>query len=283
MPAAPIPITGTITTIMDEFFLRALLGGLGVAALAGPLGSFIVWRRMAFFGDTLAHSALLGVALGFVLGIDLTLGIFASCIAIALLLPVWQRQQKLPGDTLLGILSHTALSLGLVTIAFLSTLRVDLLGYLFGDILAVGWRDVAMIYAGGAVVMGLMVWLWRPLLSMTVHEEMARVEGVPVERVKLGFVLLLAITVAIAMKIIGMLLITSLLIIPAAAARSFARTPERMALYASLTGMLAVVLGLTASLRFDLPTGPAIVVAAASLFVLSLLIPAIRGGMPAKG
>ncbi|RKQ73297.1 iron chelate uptake ABC transporter family permease subunit [Oceanibaculum indicum] len=283
MPAAPIPITGTITTIMDEFFLRALLGGLGVAALAGPLGSFIVWRRMAFFGDTLAHSALLGVALGFVLGIDLTLGIFASCIAIALLLPVWQRQQKLPGDTLLGILSHTALSLGLVTIAFLSTLRVDLLGYLFGDILAVGWRDVAMIYAGGAVVMGLMVWLWRPLLSMTVHEEMARVEGVPVERVKLGFVLLLAITVAIAMKIIGMLLITSLLIIPAAAARSFARTPERMALYASLTGMLAVVLGLTASLRFDLPTGPAIVVAAASLFVLSLLIPAIRSGLPAKG
>lgn len=283
MPAAPIPITGIITTIMDEFFLRALLGGLGVAALAGPLGSFIVWRRMAFFGDTLAHSALLGVALGFVLGIDLTLGIFASCIAIALLLPVWQRQQKLPGDTLLGILSHTALSLGLVTIAFLSTLRVDLLGYLFGDILAVGWRDVAMIYAGGAVVMGLMVWLWRPLLSMTVHEEMARVEGVPVERVKLGFVLLLAITVAIAMKIIGMLLITSLLIIPAAAARSFARTPERMALYASLTGMLSVVLGLTASLRFDLPTGPAIVVAAASLFVLSLLIPAIRSGLPAKG
>ncbi|WP_086465397.1 zinc ABC transporter permease subunit ZnuB [Oceanibaculum nanhaiense] len=268
---------------MDEFFLRALLGGLGVAALAGPLGSFIVWRRMAFFGDTLAHSALLGVALGFVLGIDLTLGIFASCIAIALLLPVWQRQQKLPGDTLLGILSHTALSLGLVTIAFLSTLRVDLLGYLFGDILAVGWRDVATIYAGGAVVMGLMIWLWRPLLSMTVHEEMARVEGVPVERVKLGFVLLLAITVAIAMKIIGMLLITSLLIIPAAAARSFARTPERMALYASLIGMLAVVIGLTASLRFDLPTGPAIVVAAATLFVLSLLIPAIRGGLTAKG
>lgn len=268
---------------MDEFFLRALLGGIGVAALAGPLGSFIVWRRMAFFGDTLAHSALLGVALGFVLGIDLTLGIFASCIAIALLLPVWQRQQKLPGDTLLGILSHTALSLGLVTIAFLSTLRVDLLGYLFGDILAVGWRDVAMIYAGGAVVMGLMIWLWRPLLSMTVHEEMARVEGVPVERVKLGFVLLLAITVAIAMKIIGMLLITSLLIIPAAAARSFARTPERMALYASLIGMLAVVMGLTASLRFDLPTGPAIVVAAATLFVLSLLIPAIRGSLTAKG
>lgn len=268
---------------MDEFFVRALLGGLGVAALAGPLGSFIVWRRMAFFGDTLAHSALLGVALGFVLGIDLTLGIFASCIAIALLLPVWQRQQKLPGDTLLGILSHTALSLGLVTIAFLSTLRVDLLGYLFGDILAIGWRDVAVIYAGGAIVMGLMAWLWRPLLSMTVHEEMARVEGVPVERVKLGFVLLLAITVAIAMKIIGMLLITSLLIIPAAAARSFARTPERMALFASLIGMLAVVLGLSASLRFDLPTGPAIVVAAASLFVLSLLIPALRGGLPAKG
>ena len=258
---------------MDEFFLRALAGGIGVALLAGPLGSFIVWRRMAFFGDTLAHSALLGVALGFLLGIDLTIGIFGVCIVVALLLLAWQRQQRIAGDTLLGILSHTSLSLGLVTVAFMSTLRIDLMGYLFGDVLAVSWRDVATIYLGGAVVMGLILWLWRPLLSLTVHEELARVEGVPVERVKIGFVLLMALTVAIAMKIVGMLLITSLLIIPAAAARSLARTPEQMAVIASAIGVVSVIAGLHGSLHFDLPSGPAIVATAAGFFVVSLLAP----------
>lgn len=261
--------------MIDDFLWRALLGGVGVALVAGPLGSFVVWRRMAYFGDSLAHSALLGVALGFLLGIDLQIGVIATCVALALILVALQQQRRLATDTLLGILSHSALSLGLVAVSFAQTLRIDLMGYLFGDILAVGLTDLAWIYGGGAAALAVLVAIWRPLLAMTVHEELARAEGVPVIAIRLVFMLAIAVTIAIAMKIIGILLITSLLIIPAATARRFARTPEQMAALASLTGCLAVVGGLAASLRFDTPSGPSVVVAAAALFLLSLAAGAV--------
>jgi zinc transport system permease protein len=258
---------------MDDFIMRAILGGLGVAAIAGPLGSLVVWRRMAFFGDALAHSALLGVTLGFALGIDLTLGIALLCVLLALLLAALQRRVRVATDTLLGIFAHSTLSLGLVAIAFMDTLRVDLMAYLFGDILAVTPADLAWIYGGGAVVLGTLMLLWRELLSVTVHEELARVEGVAVDGLRFAFVLLIAITVAVAMKIVGVLLITALLIIPAAAARRFARTPEQMAILAAILGAVAVAAGISASLSFDTPAGPSIVVAAAALFALSALMP----------
>lgn len=261
--------------MIDDFLWRALLGGVGVALVAGPLGSFVVWRRMAYFGDSLAHSALLGVALGFLLGIDLQIGVIATCVALALILVALQQQRRLATDTLLGILSHSALSLGLVAVSFAPTLRIDLMGYLFGDILAVGLTDLAWIYGGGAAALAVLAAIWRPLLAMTVHEELARAEGVPVTAIRLVFMLAIAVTIAIAMKIIGILLITSLLIIPAATARRFARTPEQMAALASLTGCLAVVGGLAASLRFDTPSGPSVVVAAAALFLLGLAAGAV--------
>ena len=256
---------------VDEFLVRALLAALGVAAVAGPLGSFVVWRRMAYFGDTLSHSALLGVTLGFLLGVDPTVGIIGICAAVALLLALGQRQSVLASDTLLGILSHGALSLGLVSLAFMETLRVDLIGYLLGDVLSVTWSDIAVVYIGGASVLGILVWLWRPLLAITVHEDLARVEGVPVRRVQVAFMMIIAVTIAIAMKVVGILLITSLLIIPAAAARALSRTPEQMAVVASVAGMLAVLGGLAGSFQWDLPSGPAIVTAAGGLFALSLI------------
>ena len=256
---------------MDEFLIRALLAAIGVAVVAGPLGSFVVWRRMAYFGDTLSHSALLGVTLGFLLGADPTVGIIAVCAVVALLLALGERQRVLASDTLLGILSHSALSLGLVSLAFLETLRVDLIGYLFGDVLAVTWGDVSVVYIGGAVVLGVLAWLWRPLLAITVHEDLARVEGVPVRRVQIAFMLIIAVTIAIAMKVVGILLITSLLIILAAAARALSRTPEQMAVLASIAGVLAVLGGLAGSFHWDLPSGPSIVTSAAILFGLSLV------------
>jgi zinc transport system permease protein len=261
--------------MIDDFLWRALLGGVGVALVAGPLGSFVVWRRMAYFGDSLAHSALLGIALGFLLGIDLQLGVIATCVALALVLVTLQQQKRLATDTLLGILSHSALSLGLVAVSFMETVRIDLMGYLFGDILAVGRWDLAWIYGGGAAALAVLAAIWRPLLAMTVHEELARAEGVPVTAVRLVFMLAIAVVIAIAMKIIGILLITSLLIIPAATARRFARTPEQMAVLASVAGCLAVAGGLAASLRFDTPSGPSVVVAAAALFLLSLAAAAL--------
>ncbi|MEZ5590159.1 MAG: zinc ABC transporter permease subunit ZnuB [Gammaproteobacteria bacterium] len=261
---------------MDDFLLRALAGGMGLALLTGPLGSFIVWRRMAYFGDTLAHSGLLGVGLGIMLGIDPTLGVVMVCITIALCLVVLQRQRRLASDTLLGIMSHTALSLGLVALAFMQTVRVDLISYLFGDILAISSTEVYWIWGGGVVVLLWLALLWRPLLALTVHEELAQVEGVPVFAVRLMFMLLMAVVIALAMKIVGILLITSLLIIPAATARRFAHNPESMAILASIVGMLAVGTGIWGSLTWDTPTGPSVVVAAALFFILSMVVPLSR-------
>ena len=257
---------------MDDFLLRAVLAGCGLALLAGPLGSFVVWRRMAYFGDTLAHSALLGVALGFLLGIDLNLGVMAVCAALAVILVLLRSRQRLADDTLLGIFAHSSLSLGLVAIAFMETVRVDLMAYLFGDILAVTDQDLLWIFGGGALVLLGLLLLWRPLLTVTVHEDMARADGINVPLVLIGFMLLIAAVIAIAMKIVGILLVTSMLIIPAATARGFSRTPEQMALAAALVGCLAVGLGLGASFAWDLPSGPSVVVGAVALFVLVSII-----------
>jgi zinc transport system permease protein len=262
--------------MMDDFFLRALLGGAGVAIAAGPVGCFIIWRRMVYFGAALAHSALLGVALGFLLGIDLTVGIFALCVFLAVLFVLLERQHLLPTDTLLGVLAHVALAAGLVVVAFLTSLRVDLMGYLFGDILAVSNDDLLVILSLALLTLAGMALMWRSLLSCTVNEELAMVEGVPVARVRLGFALMVAGVVAIGMKIVGMLLILSLIIIPAAAARRVASTPERMAVLSVVFGVSSVIIGLYASLYWDLPSGPLIVVTAALFFGLVQAWPRAR-------
>ena len=263
--------------MLDDFFIRALIAGVGVALVAGPLGCFIVWRRMAYFGDTMAHAALLGVALGFLLDIQPTVGVAAVTTLIAGLLIALQRRLGLGLDTLLGILSHAALSLGLIALSLMAWLRLDLMGYLFGDILAVTRGDILWIYAGGGAVLAALAAIWRPLLAVTVHEDLARAEGVATARVKAVFMVLIALVIALAMKLVGILLITALLIIPAAAARRFAVTPERMALGAAAVGAVATILGLLASLQFDTPSGPSIVAAAALCFGLGLL-PSAPGG-----
>ncbi len=261
---------------MDDFVIRALLAGVGVALVAGPLGCFVVWRRMAYFGDTLAHSALLGVALGLAFRVSVTAGIVGVAALAAMLLAGLERQRTLAVDTALGILSHGALALGLIALTFLEGVRVDLLAYLFGDLLAVTWGDLYWIYGASAAALALMAALWRPLLSAAVHEDLARVEGVNVALLRSAFMVLFAIVIASALKVVGVLLVTSLLIIPAAAARSLARTPEQMAALAIVIGCLAVVMGLAGSLAWDAPTGPSVVVAAVLLFAILWLLPARR-------
>jgi zinc transport system permease protein len=256
--------------MLHDFLARALVGGLGIALFAGPLGCFILWRRMAYFGDALSHSALLGIALGFLAGIDLTLGILGICIAVALFLLALQRQRRLTMDTLLVILSHSALSIGLVVASSSPSLRIDLTSYLFGDILAIAPHDILWIYLGGGVLLAVLIFVWRSLLSLTVNEELARAEGINAEAVNLVFMLLIAVAVALAMKAVGILLVSALLIIPAATARRFVVTPERMAVLAAMIGALSVGAGLLSSLQWDTPAGPSIVVAAAALFILSL-------------
>lgn len=269
-----IPTTPTITVspAMDDLLLRALAAGVGVAVVAGPLGVFVVWRRMAYFGSAISHSALLGVALALILGFDPTAGVVAVCVGLALALVALQRQRLLADDTLLGILSHGTLAVGLVALAFLPSVRVDLMGYLFGDILAVGGADLAWIAGGGFAALAVLAAIWRPLLSATVHEDLAQVEGAPVALARGVYMVLLALYIAVAMKVVGVLLITALLVIPAATARRFSATPEAMAAVAAVAGAVAVGGGIAASMLADTPTGPTIVAAALVLFAIAMLV-----------
>ncbi|WP_439147246.1 zinc ABC transporter permease subunit ZnuB [Vibrio sp.] len=254
---------------MLEFLLPSILAGLGIALIAGPLGSFVVWRKMAYFGDTLAHASLMGLALGFLFNINLYFALLICCLILAVLLVTLQKQKLVATDTLLGILAHSALSLGLVAVSFLDNVRVDLMSYLFGDLLAVSPTDLVFIYAGAAVIGLVLAIFWRPLLSTTVNEDLAAVDGINIDLMRLILMLLVGIVIAVGMKFVGALIMTSLLIIPAATARKFANTPEQMAFLASVIGSIAVFGGLSLSWFYDTPAGPSVVISAAAMFMLS--------------
>ena len=261
----------------EDFVLRALAGGIGAALAAGPVGCFVIWRRMAYFGTALAHAVLLGIALGFLLELEPFAGVFAMCFILAGCLILLERQRLVSLDALLGVLAHAVFAAGLVVIAFMERLRVDLVGYLFGDILSVGAVDLWLIYTTAAISIAALVWQWRNLLSVTVNKDLAAVEGVPVERVRLLLLFLLAAVIAVGMKIVGMLLVVALVIVPAAAARRMVTTPEQMAVASTAIGIVSVVAGLFAALQWDIPAGPAIVLVASAIFALSLFIPVRKG------
>ncbi|PKP71478.1 MAG: hypothetical protein CVT82_02575 [Alphaproteobacteria bacterium HGW-Alphaproteobacteria-4] len=258
--------------MLDDFLLRAALAGLGLTLATGPLGAFVVWRRMAYFGDATAHAAILGVALSFGFGISVYVGIIAVALGMAITVASLAGRGNAM-DATLGVLAHSALAFGLVAASFLAQVRVDLSAWLFGDILAVGRGDLAVVWAGSGVVLGLLVWRWQALLTATVNEELAVAAGLNPRREGLVLTLALALVVAVAIKIVGALLIAAMLIIPAAAARRLARGPEGMALGASLIGATAVLVGLYASLRLDTPAGPSIVAASAIIFAAIALLP----------
>ena len=244
---------------------RATLAGVGVAFAAAPLGCFVVWRRMAYFGDATAHAAILGVALS----LALEMSIFAGAMAVALIMAVTVTVLAGRGyamDTLLGVLAHSALAFGLVAVSFLSGVRIDLMAYLFGDILAVSRSDLLVIWGGAILVVALIAWRWTALLTATLNEELAYASGMDPRQEQLILTVALAITVAVAIKVVGVLLIAAMLIIPPAAARSLARTPEAMAFIAAGLGALSAVAGLRAAYLLDTPAGPSIVCIAAILF-----------------
>ncbi|RJL18643.1 metal ABC transporter permease [Paracoccus siganidrum] len=261
--------------MLDDFLLRAALAGLGVAIAAAPLGCFVVWRRMAYFGDATAHAAVLGVAIALALSVSVFLGVLAVALAMALTVSgLGGRGYAM--DTLLGVLAHSALAFGLVAASFLSGVRVDLMAYLFGDILAVTPADLAVIWGGAALVLAMLGWRWSALLTATLNPDLATAADIDPRREQMVLTLALAIVVAVAIKVVGALLISAMLIIPAAAARPFSRTPETMALLAGLIGGAAALAGLGASWRLDTPTGPTIVCIAALAFLAASLFSALR-------
>ena len=257
--------------MLDDFFIRALIAGLGVAIVTGPLGCFTIWRRLSFFGDTLAHSALLGVTLALSFEMNISFAVFLISAVVAIFLINLQRVTNLPGDALLGLLAHSTLALGLVTISFLSFIRFDIMGLLFGDILSVNNLDILIIWLGGAIILITLKIIWKPLFASTVNYDLAQAEGMNPDRVNIIFTLLMAAIIAISIKMVGLLLITGMLIMPAAMARNLSDNPIMMVFIATVGGMLSVLLGLFASLEFNSPSGPSIIVAALSLFLLSLI------------
>ncbi len=256
-----------------ELLLAPLLGGIGIALISGPLGCFLVWRRLAYFGDTLSHSTLLGVALAYAINININTTVIVTCLAIALLLVALQQQRYLSSDTLLGILAHSSLALGLLIISLLNDSRLNLSAFLFGDLLTLSDADIVSIYLISALVLSVLFFLWRPLLAISLDEELAQVEGIQVFRIKLTLMALIALVIATTIKLVGALLITALMIIPAASARRWARSPEGMAIRASLLGMLAIAGGLLLAYGFDSALGPSIVVCCTVIFLLGLYLP----------
>lgn len=256
---------------MDEFILRALIGGIGIAIISGPVGCFIVWQRMAYFGAALSHATLLGIALGLFWHINQTLAMMGVAVILSMLLLIMSKHRQFSSDTLLGVLSHASLALGLVVLSLLPQVRIDLLAYLFGDILAISWDDILLIYLGMSLILIVLGFIWRPLLMLTLDQDLAVVDKINEPRTRFIFLLILSAVIAISMQLVGVLLIISLLIIPAASARRFSKSPEQMALLAVIFGILSVLAGLCASYYFDTPAGPSIVLSASLFFAFSMI------------
>ena len=257
--------------MFDDFIFRAFAAGIGLALITGPLGCFIVWRRLSYFGDTIAHSALLGVVIAYALNFNIIIAVFAVSCFIALSLLYLQRRTNLPDDALLGLLAHSVLAIGLVLLGILSFIRIDLMGLLFGDILSVNVTDLLFVWIGGSIVLVVLILIWRPLFAGTVNLELAKAEGLNPDLANAIFTLLIASVIAISIKIVGILLITGLLIIPASASRNLSSTPIQMAIISSVIGVTCVVLGLQSSMIWNSPTGPTILAIALGVFIITLL------------
>jgi len=263
-------------TILDDFMVRALLAAVGTAVACGALGCFVVWRRMAYFGDAVAHAAILGVAASLLFEVSIPLGVLVVSLAMGLLVGRFSTQQVTP-DSMLGVLSHSALALGLVAVSLMPDVRVDLDAYLFGDILVVSRMDLLVIWGGAAVVCGVLAVRWQALLAEILSNDLAYASGLNPARDRLVLTLLIAAVVAVSIKVVGALLITAMLIIPAAAARMIARGPEGMAAWATAVGVVAAIGGLYAARSFATPAGPSIICGAAALFCVASVVGRLRG------
>jgi zinc transport system permease protein len=257
---------------MIELILYPALAGVLLALIGGPLGSFVIWQRMAYFGESIAHSALLGIAIAIFLNINMTATMLIVCCAMAAALNRVQKKFQLSLNTLLAIMAHTSLATGLVIISLVPGFRLDINSFLFGDLLAIGKNEFTLIAIVSLTAFIFISSQWHKLISLAANEELAFVEGINTGRLQLLLLLCMAVVVAIGIKAVGVLLIVSLLVIPAATSRKWASSPEAMAILASALGATAVIAGLALSYYADTPTGPSVVAIAGFMYFFSQLL-----------
>ncbi len=269
--------TGLIQMAAYTFLLehawavRACLGGVGVALLAGPMGCLLVWRRMAFFTDALGHSTLLGIGLGIVF--HLSPRVSALLGMVLLIVPLFFLKRTTPQtDALLGGMSHAYLAFGLLLIHLLPGVNINIHALLFGDILSTTLKDLAWIYGVGLLIFVGLGFFWSALVSMSVNEDMAKIEGIATAWVEGVFFVLVGLLVAIALQVVGVLLTAALLILPALCSTRIGKTPEQTAVLASSIGIACTLGGIALAFWWDVPVGPSIAATMAFIFCAILLI-----------
>ena len=248
-------------------FWLILLAATALALAAAPIGAVLLWRRMAYFGDALSHASLLGVAVALAVHLPVVPAVLATALVVAAAVVWLRRQGRLAHDALLGTFAHGLMALGLL-IAALFIGEVELHAVLFGDVLRMGVAEALLVIAGAVLVLAFLARNWQPLVLSAVSEELALAEGVPARRLHVWLAFAAALLLAMAARATGLLLFTSLLVIPAASARAISDTPERMAAIGAVLGVASVIGGLFVARAWDVPSGPAIVVAAFGFFPL---------------
>lgn len=254
------------------FMQRALFGGVLIAMLTSWMGVLVVLRQSSFFGDAIAHASLMGVALGLLIGFDPVLVAAAYAIFVSFGLPYLRKHSELPIDSLLGFILPFSMGVGVILLAFIPGYQPELISFLFGSILAVGWVDIAVVSSLTVVTLIAMAVIKNKLVFASFDSEYAKVSGIPVHRIDVFYHVLLAVTIVAGIRLVGIVLVNALLVIPASTVRLFAGSLKQMFLFTPVVALFVTIVGLVISFFANIPTGPAIAVVSGSVFLGGVVV-----------
>ncbi|MBI4849592.1 MAG: metal ABC transporter permease [Nitrospirae bacterium] len=253
------------------FIQRAFVASLIVGVLCPFVGNFVVLRRMSFFSDAISHSAFAGIAVGALLGIDLSVSSVVVAILISMLIAVLSEKTSLSHDTVIGIAFSGSIASGMLVMGMLKGYRADIFTYLFGDILAITNTDLLLLFVIGVLCISALLFFSKPFLQITFNRDLAQVEGINVRLFEYLLFFIIAIVVTVSLKIIGIILVTSLLVVPAAAAKNLALSMRRLFALSCIFGLVSGITGLMLSVYLNTPSGPTIVLVSVGIFFLTML------------
>ncbi|OWZ24980.1 metal ABC transporter permease [Wolbachia endosymbiont of Wuchereria bancrofti] len=255
----------------QDFFINSLIAIVIISLVTGALGSFMIWQRLSYLGDSLSHSSLLGIALALIFKISPSISIMLIAIVFAILLSLnFNRLYSV--DTILNIVTNVVLSSSLILMSFLPSSNSSIISSLFGNILTLEQSDIVLISLTSIVVVLILIFRWRYWLIISINQDLAIVEKVNVNLVRLEFLITLAIFIAASAQLIGILLIAAFLLIPAASSRLISKTPMQMIIVATVFSLISGISGLILSASFDLLTGPAIILTATTYLIIAYFI-----------